>query len=148
MGEKSDQIERHIKEQRAELGDNIVQLQAKVRDAFNWRVQFENRPMTMIGIALGGGVVLASLFGCRSRSRRPGVALNGGRVSSDTKVAEVEGAGGVLHIEHKSSDGWRNIKAALTGVAAAKFGTILDSFLPGFSEEYDKARKPDRSVSV
>ena len=69
MGEKSDQIERHIQEQRNELGDNITELQEKVKSAFDWRVQFEQRPMTMIGIALGGGVLLSTLIGGRSGSR-------------------------------------------------------------------------------
>jgi hypothetical protein len=147
MGEKSDQIERHIQEQRAELGDNIVQLQAKVKGAFDWRVQFEHRPMTMIGIALGGGVLLSSLFGGRPRSRRSRRPSDDGRTArSDIQLPEPKNGAAAAQIEHKSSDAWRNIKVALAGVAGAKFGTILDSFIPGFSEEYSRARKADRAV--
>jgi hypothetical protein len=42
MGEKTDEIEQHIREQRRELGQNISELQQKVKDTVNWRVQFEH----------------------------------------------------------------------------------------------------------
>jgi hypothetical protein len=144
MGEKSDQIERHIQEQRAELGDNIVQLQEKVKGAFDWRVQFEHRPMTMIGIALGGGVLLSSLFGGRPRSRRSRKPLDGGRTaSSEVQFPQTHNGAVAAQSENKSSDAWRNIKVALVGVAGAKFQTFVDSFIPGFSKEYNKASQPD-----
>jgi hypothetical protein len=142
MGEKSDQIERYIEEQRNELGDNIAQLQGKVKGTFDWRVQFEHRPMTMIGIALGGGVLLSSLFGGRSHSKRSRKPLHKGRTApNDIQFPDPQNGTAAAQVENKSSDAWRNIKAAIAGVAGAKFGTILDSFLPGFGEEYDKARK-------
>ena len=67
MGEQSDQIEGHIRDQRNELGEHINELQEKVKRAVDWRVQFEERPMTMIGLAFGGGVLLSTLIGGRSR---------------------------------------------------------------------------------
>jgi hypothetical protein len=143
MGERSSQIEQHIQEQRAELGDNIAQLQRKVKGTFDWRVQFEHRPMTLIGIALGGGLLLSSLFGGRSHSKRSRKFSDQTRKAprGDIRLAEPQNGTATAQIEHKISDGWRDVKVALAGVAGAKFGTIVDSFLPGFSEEYDKARK-------
>jgi hypothetical protein len=44
MGETTDQIERHIYEKRRELGENIHELQHKLKDAVNWRVQVHERP--------------------------------------------------------------------------------------------------------
>ena len=134
MGEKSDQIERHIQEQRAELGDSIAQLQRKVKGTLDWRVQFEHRPMTMIGIALGGGALLSSLFGRRSHSKHWRKISDEGRTApNDIQFPDPQNVAATAHIEHKISDGWRDIKVALAGVAGAKFGTILDSFLPVFS---------------
>ena len=143
MGEKSDQIEQHIQEQRAELGDNIAQLQRKVKGTFDWRVQFEHRPMTMIGIALGGGVLLSSLFGRRSHSKHWRQISDEDRTAppNDIQFPDTQNGARRAQIKHQTSDGWRDIKVALAGVAGAKFGTILDSFLPGFSKEYDKARQ-------
>ena len=41
MGETPDQIERHIYEKRSELGENIHELQQKVKTAVDWRAQFD-----------------------------------------------------------------------------------------------------------
>src|SRR5258708_11244913 len=62
MGETPDQIERHIYEKRNELGENIHELQQKVKTAVDWRAQFDRRPMTMMGLAFGGGLLLSILF--------------------------------------------------------------------------------------
>ena len=69
MGEKSDQIERDIERTRAKLGSNLQALEEKVRDATSWRRQFDKNPLTMMGIAFGGGILLANAFGGR-RPRR------------------------------------------------------------------------------
>jgi hypothetical protein len=143
MGEKSDQIERHIQEQRNELGDNITELQEKVKSAFDWRVQFEQRPMTMIGIALGGGVLLSTLIGGRSRSRHPKQSVAHQWSSSGVQQAaraDFGTNGSAAYNKNNSSESWRNIKGALAGVVATKFGRILDSIIPGFNEQYGKTR--------
>jgi hypothetical protein len=51
--ETSDQIERHIRETRSDLGDNLNELGDKVKKTLDWRVQFEERPGTMLGLAFG-----------------------------------------------------------------------------------------------
>jgi len=70
MGETPDQIERHIYEKRSELGENINELQQKVKTAVDWRAQFDQRPMTMLGLAFGGGLLLSMFFGGRQNSHR------------------------------------------------------------------------------
>src|ERR1700682_4032656 len=72
MGEKPDQIEQHIYETRSELGENIQELQSKVKHAVDWRAQFEERPWTMVGLAFGGGVLLSALMGGTRRPRYSG----------------------------------------------------------------------------
>jgi hypothetical protein len=68
MGEKSDQIEREICEKRNQLGENFSELEKKVKIAVDWRVQFDERPATLIALAFGGGIVLSALLPPR-RSR-------------------------------------------------------------------------------
>ena len=62
MGEKPDQIERHIQHQRSELEDHISELEEKVKSAFDWRTQFEERPAIMLGAAFVGGALLSALL--------------------------------------------------------------------------------------
>lgn len=65
MGETPDQIERHISEERSELGENIHELQRKVKTAMDWRAQFDQRPWVLMGVAFGGGLLLSLLLGAR-----------------------------------------------------------------------------------
>src|ERR1700731_2224458 len=62
MGEKPDQIERHIQHQRSELEDNISELEEKVKSAFDWRTQFEERAAIKLGGAVIGGAFLSALL--------------------------------------------------------------------------------------
>jgi hypothetical protein len=70
MGEKSDQIERHIRKTRNDLSENFSELEEKVKSALDWRTQFAERPGTMIALAFGGGVLLSAIFSSRRSSRR------------------------------------------------------------------------------
>jgi hypothetical protein len=143
MGEQSDRIERHIRDQRNELGEHINELQEKVKRAVDWRVQFKERPMTMIGLAFGGGVLLSALIGGRSHSRHPKRSADHQRSSwSDQQPARADFGinGSAAHNTSQSSESWRNIKGALVGVLATKVGHIMDSIIPGVNEESGKSR--------
>ena len=62
MGERSDQIEEQIQRTREDLRDNLNELEQKVRSTFDWRTQFEERPLTMLTVAMGAGILLATLL--------------------------------------------------------------------------------------
>jgi hypothetical protein len=123
MGERTDQIERQIAETRGELGDNLGELQNKVKSAVDWRAQFQQRPGTLLAVAFGGGVILSALIPSnRPRSR--------GDVSPRDSAPS------------KPSDLRKNIDAftgALIGVAVKQASGFLDSLLPGFHQELAKA---------
>jgi hypothetical protein len=40
----------------------------------------------------------------------------------------------------KTAESFREIKAALIGVTAAKLGDVIESIVPGFKDEYDKVK--------
>ncbi|PWU01066.1 MAG: hypothetical protein C5B51_23790 [Terriglobia bacterium] len=76
MGERSDQIARRIEETRGDLGSNLRELETKVKDAADWRKQFQKSPLTMIAIALGGGLLLSRVLGGSSRPALGGNTMN------------------------------------------------------------------------
>lgn len=144
MGEKPDQIERHIYEKRNELGENIHELQEKVKTAVDWRAQFEQRPMLLLGLAFGGGVLASVIF-----------SGNGGRRSTSSKRWKREsqrsdyGSYGSSpqrgeDWEDKADSTWNHLRGALLAVATSRVGSLIEEVLPGFQEQF-KRRQQERS---
>jgi hypothetical protein len=153
MGEKPDQIERHIKNQRAELSDNISALEEKVKGAFDWRTQFQERPAALMGAAFVGGAILAAVLPSTSSVTR---RLKSSRYSDPwspytnremgQSSLSVGSAGSsrayssnVSASSRKSSETWDNLKGALMGLAATRVSELVEELVPGFTEHYKKA---------
>ncbi len=66
MDQTASQIERHIEEQRQELRYHVSELQNRVRNVLDWRVQFQERPAVMLTLAFAGGLLLSRLLPGRS----------------------------------------------------------------------------------
>lgn len=144
MDEKPDQIEEHINRARGDLNENLNELQDKVKNAFDWRVQFEKRPMTMLGLAFGGGLLTAAMIpsGRRRRyyvngeTRRPfrnAVRGSGERVASSLR--------GEPRRTHDSLDA---LKGALISVAAGKIGAVIGDFLSRYKEQGGREYRSER----
>jgi hypothetical protein len=71
----------------------------------------------MIGLAFGGGILLSTIIGGRTRSRMP-------RLSSDQ--------------ESTGPGTWDVLQGALVGMAATKLKGLVEELLPGFQDEYRK----------
>ena len=142
MGEKAKRIESHIQQQRRECRANLLELKQKVRRSVDWRVQCEERPMTMVGIAVGGGALLSILMGGRSRSRSEKPSwVDRPSHFNDAPIPRPDfesGASRVYH-ERNAAGTWDILKGALLGLAATKLQGLVEDLLPGFQEEYRKA---------
>jgi len=124
MGEKAERIERHIEQQRSEVRDNMLELKQKVRRSFDWRAQVDERPLTMVGLAFGGGFLLSAILS--ATSSRPDFD----RMSS-----------GDYRTSHEPSHGgtWEILRGAVIGLAATRLKEIVEELIPGFEAEYRKA---------
>src|SRR5207249_6758136 len=115
-------------------------LEHKVKASMDWAAQFRKTPMTMIGIAFGGGVLISTVFGKGQHSRRQRqYGPYQGSSQSDYRDASGQEHGhsrGATYQKQKAMDIWDNMKGALIGVAATKFRTFLDEAVPGFAEQY------------
>jgi len=126
MGETTNQIESYIETKRDDLGSNLAELENKVKSITDWREQFRSNPMTMVGVAFGGGVLLASVLGGKSRHRS-----GSGRNIIDAAVSH----SGMDRQSNKALETWDNIKGALIGVAATRFKGFVGELVPGFHEQ-------------
>jgi hypothetical protein len=149
MGEKSDQIEQHIYEKRNELGENIHELQErvrgtvdKVRNSVDWRTHFQERPMTLIGIAFAGGLAASALF---RRSRPSSYASSSTHRWNAEAPSGSTGNRGTKDWQNQATGAWEDIKGAVMGLAATKVGSALEEILPGFQAHYQKRQEERRS---
>lgn len=150
MGEKPDQIERHIYEKRNELGENINELQQKVKTEVDWRTQFDRRPLAMVGIAFGGGLLLSMLIG-RSRNSHDSASTRSRRWRRESEEytrpeREEWPESERWQSEDKGPSAWDNIRDAVIAIAASKLSRLIEEVVPGFTEQY-KSRQSERRAS-
>jgi hypothetical protein len=92
----------------------------------------------MIGVAAGGGLLLASLTGRKSRSRRHYAEnLEDSGRSEHRRGMELQ--------KNKALETFDNIKGAVIAVAANTFQDFLGQLIPGFKQELDKTVQQKRS---
>lgn len=136
MGQTTGEIISHIDETRHDLGDNLDELEQKVKSATDWRQHFQTKPMTLLGVAFGGGILLSmALAGSRSKRIREFAAASG---SAPYMASPRE--------RHKALETWDNIKGALIGVAATRFTDFVDQVVPGFNKHYQTASEKGRAA--
>jgi hypothetical protein len=70
MGQTTDQITSEIHRASDELKSNLEELETRVKNAADWRAQFNKHPGPMTVAALVGGALISLVVGTRS-SRRP-----------------------------------------------------------------------------
>ena len=63
MGQTASQIEQHISEERRQLEQNILAIEDRARSSVDWRTQFDARPLTILGVAFGVGMLLSRILG-------------------------------------------------------------------------------------
>jgi hypothetical protein len=157
MGERPDQIERHIQRQRDELGDNFSELEDKVKSAFDWRAQFQEHPGMLLGAAFVGGAVIAAILPSRSTISSgvsSGPKYVNDRWNSYTSQHEDSSAQSAPSpVSHaapshsaypnqsagQTSEVWHNLKNAAIGLATTRLSEYIEDLVPGFSEHYKKA---------
>jgi hypothetical protein len=137
MGERSVQIEQEIRATRNNLGENLGELQERVKSVIDWRVQFEERPGTMLALAFGGGILLSALFPARrvtraSASRRWTAA---GVYEPPTSRRQASAAEASIN---EVPNPLNAIKGALIGVAIGKARQFINELVPGFQQELAK----------
>jgi len=133
MGETADKIESYIGEHRERLGSNLRELEGKVKAAKDWRTHFDRHPGIALGLAAGGGALVAALTSPAIRNKpRP----NGQRQTAFADVpvrATTKGPNPIVqHVDQ--------MKSALIDVVAGGVVAYIDTLLPGFKQQVDKRR--------
>jgi hypothetical protein len=142
MGQTTHQIEAHIENTREDLGSNLHELERKVRGVTDWKQHFQTRPMTMLGVAFGGGILLATTL--RGRRKKSG----GGERDISSHATGSDPHAGTDDQKHKALETWDNIKGALIGVAATRFKEFVGEVVPGFHEQFQRTESKTRALEL
>jgi len=141
MGQTTNQIETYIEDKRADLSSNLQELEGKVKSMTDWKHHFGNSPMTMMGLAFGGGILLATMMG--SKSRR-----NIRRGYADGMVVSQPASASTAKLQDAALETWDHIKGALVGVAASRAKEFINEFVPGFQEQFQRIQNKGAKQSL
>ncbi len=123
MGQTTNQIEADIQETRDSLGSNLGELERRAKSAADWKQQFRANPAKCMSWALGGGFILAALFG-RGRGR------------DESRQAYAQPAPSREPPAYARSDSattskmWEGLKVALVGAATTRLARYLKTERP------------------
>ena len=137
MGQTTHQIEAHIENTREDLGSNLHELERKVKSVTDWKQYFQTNPMTMLGVAFGGGILLATMLGGRKNRHGEGFS----RLASGSEPHT-----GTDAQKYKALETWDNIKGALIGVAATRFKDFVGEVVPGFHEQFQRTEEKPKTI--
>jgi len=146
MGETTNQIEWEIAQKRSELSDNLIELRQRAKAAVDWRSHVQERPGTMLAVAFGGGIVVSALFSAlrgpaKVSAERPSASANGYDRSASKNSAQSSGK--LATATRKNLDA---LGGALLGIAATRTSSILERILPGFQNEFERAKNSQGQI--
>ena len=124
MGQRAEQIEKEIEQERGALDRNLKELDNRVRDLTDWRRQFQKNPGPMLWAAFGVGFTLALVAGRSPQARQ--------NVVSPPQASQ-------------PNETWHMVKSALVGVLANRLSSVVDEFIPGFHNRYRYAEAKARA---
>jgi hypothetical protein len=125
MEPNSEQLAAHIAATRDELSDNLDELGQRMKNAVNWRTQYEKHTALFLGAAVVGGVLLSRFGGSRSprddgRKSRPHAA----RPARTMRPLAPSVAGNF----------WSDVKAAAGSALGSQVYSVLRDVVPRVAE--------------
>ena len=116
-----------IETSRDKLGENLHDLESRMREATNWRTYYQRHPYVFIGTAVGGGLLLSGI-------------LRSSKGSNGTIRHEVRHEG-FQRAKGPGAEILDQVKTALILYGAAKAKDVLGEILPGFRKYADETNR-------
>lgn len=155
-----DTLEQQIDDQRQKLESNIDELEGRAKQLTDWEYQFQQRPLLMVGIAFGGGVLLGSLLGGSSSKDQQQQQQappqyqyqqmhpqQQGQRHDGSPMGWITGSEGPTQStqsgKQQAAGKVDEMRGALMGLAATKVEDFLKESLPGFNQQVEKIRQKE-----
>src|SRR5687767_5801212 len=124
MAQEPIKIKEHIDAERERLGQDIEEIEHRMKDAFDWRSWYESNTAVMLGAAAAGGFLVSVLLDRGSNgATSPDYNATTGTMqtfTSRTQNSQLSRIGDLLE----------NTFAALIGVGASKFQDYVSEVIP------------------
>jgi len=148
MAQEPSKIKEYIETEREKLGDDLQEIEHRMKDAVDCRVWYEKNTALMLGAAVAGGFLLSTIVG-GSSVEQPHQGSVGPAAGGPEWKGEWRGESSSIHQDSrpKSNQLSRiggvldNTVAALVGVAAHKLQDYVSQSIPGFKEQYAEAER-------
>jgi hypothetical protein len=153
VGQTSGEIRDQIDQQREQLGQNLHNLEERVKEKVDWRTQFEQRPMAGLGIAFGTGFLLSMLIPSGDDDKNARREWSSSYVPPPSEPRHNWQTAGISSSYASEPRKQRSpemneisetvdlVKGALLGLAATRLRGYLADAVPGFKDEYEQAAK-------
>jgi hypothetical protein len=128
MDESTLLLQQELASERERLNHNLLALDTKTRELTDWRSQFEKRPLMMLGLAFGGGMILSNLVGGRRAAPVFDPTDGRGRQAWMPRPPAPVNAS------------WSRVRDTLSSVATAAAVELQQGIVPGFKEQFDRGR--------
>ncbi len=130
MVETTEQLERQLANAHDQLNSNLEVLETKTKELTDWRAQFDKRPLLLLGLAFGGGLLASGVVGGGRRSSAPQPDASDGRAMAYRAPQQPS----------PLNKHWGNVRDTLAAVATGAALELLHEAVPGFKEHYDRIK--------
>jgi hypothetical protein len=149
MAQEPNEIREHIDAKRAKLGDDLEEIEHRMKDAVDWRAWYRKNTTAMLGAAVAGGFLLSMAIGhSPSEEETPAQGANGVFADEFEEKREPRRERSRFRIGPRISqhlngltDILDNTVGAFLGVANSKLQDLVSQSIPGFREQYSEAQR-------
>ena len=132
MEPNSEQLAARIAATRDELSDNLDELGHRMKDAVNWRTQYQKHTALFLGAAVVGGVLLSHFVSSRSTRRDP--RRSHPRAASLARTMQ-------RSIPSAAENLWSDMKAAAGSALGSRVYSVLRDFVPRITQRAGEGLK-------
>jgi len=147
MAQEPNEIREHIDAKRAKLGDDLDEIEHRMKDAVDWKVWYRKNTAAMLGAAVAGGFLLSMAVGRSSSESEPpapganGVFIDEFEERREPKRSRFRMGSRVSQHLNGLTDIVDNTVGAFLGIANSKLQELVSKSIPGFREQYSEAER-------
>lgn len=158
MGKPASEISQELEQTRSDASEKIEKIEQQVtqsadsvKQSLDWRHQIDSRPLTALGTAFVGGIILGGMTGGgngNSQQRHSSDGSNGH--SSSAGYQQSAGLGGAIRRAAHTSGADEAVTSAVAAVLTTLSQRVKDAVeetYPGFLERYENSKSASGGVT-